>query len=485
MANILQVSNIPVRQDRNTPDIQKNGNYEENQQVQNPVDVSRVVRADGQGMEDAKNATTGNGYSIIDYESNYGAFIKKIAEGTQMFKLLEQLFDREGTGVLAGLAKDTTGVGELVEQLMASAQLETPEELMSFLKEQQIVQAKFSGPFFDSLRNILGQGASGGVQGASESLKEAAVFFLKVYNDFSSGEHLLHQMRSIAGDINQLMFRGFRDEFEKLLNNMNWEAENGDTAANTMLLNNRVIPFLSNYISRTHDYGAVRDAVMLFIFHAVRYENGSKDRLTQLFERLVGNREYERFDKGGGKKSLPEILETLKQPDKGKAFSNTFSEILLKGAKGEGGLENVQQFHQALDRMLLNESVYMPVLHMIFPFRFKEKDVMSEVWIDPDAGKEDESVGRRIKMLLKFDIQDLGDFQLFLALQDRKVDMQLDVPEALLEKHDAIQKGISEIMKKNGMGVNRFLVKKKDREIQIQDAFPEIREKGRGVNVRI
>ena len=298
MANILQVSNIPVRQDRNTPDIQKNGNYEENQQVQNPVDVSRVVRADGQGMEDAKNATTGNGYSIIDYESNYGAFIKKIAEGTQMFKLLEQLFDREGTGVLAGLAKDTTGVGELVEQLMASAQLETPEELMSFLKEQQIVQAKFSGPFFDSLRNILGQGASGGVQGASESLKEAAVFFLKVYNDFSSGEHLLHQMRSIAGDINQLMFRGFRDEFEQLLNNMNWEAENGDTAANTMLLNNRVIPFLSNYISRTHDYGAVRDAVMLFIFHAVRYENGSKDRLTQLFERLVGNREYERFDKG-------------------------------------------------------------------------------------------------------------------------------------------------------------------------------------------
>ena len=112
MANILQVSNIPVRQDRNTPDIQKNGNYEENQQVQNPVDVSRVVRADGQGMEDAKNATTGNGYSIIDYESNYGAFIKKIAEGTQMFELLEQLFDREGTGVLAGLADGFCSAGD-------------------------------------------------------------------------------------------------------------------------------------------------------------------------------------------------------------------------------------------------------------------------------------------------------------------------------------------------------------------------------------
>ena len=92
---------------------------------------------------------------------------------------------------------------------------------------------------------------------------------------------------------------------------------------------------------------------------------------------------------------------------------------------------------------------------------------------------------RRIKLLLKFDVQDLGGFQLFLSLQDRKVDMQLDVPEILVKKQDVIQKGIAEIFKKNGMGVNRFLVKGKDRDIEIQDAFPEIRERGHGVNVRI
>lgn len=56
--------------------------------------------------------------------------------------------------------------------------------------------------------------------------------------------------------------------------------------------------------------------------------------------------------------------------------------------------------------------------------------------------------GRRIKLLLKFDVQDLGGFQLFLSLQDRKVDMQLDVPEILVNKQDVIQKGIAEIFKK-------------------------------------
>ena len=39
MANILQVSNIPVRPDRNMPDGQKTGGYEESQQVHNPVDI--------------------------------------------------------------------------------------------------------------------------------------------------------------------------------------------------------------------------------------------------------------------------------------------------------------------------------------------------------------------------------------------------------------------------------------------------------------
>ena len=200
---------------------------------------------------------------------------------------------------------------------------------------------------------------------------------------------------------------------------------------------------------------------------------------------MTGNREYERLDKNGGDQDLSRILETLKQSERERAFSDAFAALLLKGAKGQGGLENVQQFHNALDGMLLNESVYMPVLHLLLPFRFREKDVMSELWINPDSEKEGDMGGRRIKLLLKFDVQDLGGFQLFLSLQDRKVDMQLDVPEILVNKQDVIQKGIAEIFKKNGMGVNRFLVKGKDRDIEIQDAFPEIRERGHGVNVRI
>ena len=261
MANILQVTGPSLNPDnRNISDSQRIAEQGNSQKIQNPVDPSRVVRADGQEEGKSGDATGERSYSIIDYESNYGAFIKKLGEGMGLPRLLEQLFSTETAGLLFG---DQAEVGELVERLLSSVRVDSPEELLSFLKGQQLSQAKFSGPFFDGLRNILYQDASG-------NMKEAVLAFLKTYNDYSSGGHFLQQMRTLTDDISHLLMRPFRDDFRQLIGGMDWGAANGDTAANTSFLNSRLIPFLSNYVSRTHDYGAVRDAVMHLIFHAVR-----------------------------------------------------------------------------------------------------------------------------------------------------------------------------------------------------------------------
>ena len=57
----------------------------------------------------------------------------------------------------------------------------------------------------------------------------------------------------------------------------------------------------------------------------------------------------------------------------------------VKGSQREAGLENIQQFYQIMNGMLLNESVYLPLLHILFPFQYQGKNVMSEIWADPDA----------------------------------------------------------------------------------------------------
>lgn len=475
MANILQVTSPSVNTDnRNISDSQRAADQESNQRIHNLVDPSRVVRADGQEEGKTGDATAENNYNVIDYQSNYGAFIKQLGEGLQVPRLLEQLFSREMVGLLFG---EHAEVGDLVEQLLSTVQVGSPEELLEFIKGQQLSQAKFSGSFFDALRNML-------LQSRSDNQREPIMAFLKAFNDFSSGSHFLHQMKTLTDDINSLLFRQYRDEFEQIVNEMNWEAADGDTAANTGVLNNRLIPFLSHYISRTHDYGAVRNAMMLLVFNAVRYENGSLDRLMQLFNRMMEGGRYENFFKSNPQQELERILDGLRQPKDG-GFSDAFTALLTKGANGQAGLENVQQFYQVLNGLLLNESVYLPLLHFLVPFQYQGKNVMSEIWADPDAERDSEEEGRKIKMLFKFDIQNLGKFEMLVTYRDRLVDLQLCVPAALTDRYDAIQEQVSGIIKKNGLGVNRLLVREAVHEMRVEDVFPEIREKERTINVRI
>ena len=324
-------------------------------------------------------------------------------------------------------------------------------------------------------------------QSPSDRLKEILMGFVKGYNDFSSGAHLLQQMRSLTDDIEQLLLRAYREEFRGLADSMDWDASNGDTENNSGILNQKLIPFLSSYISRTHDYGAVREATMLLIYQAVRYQNGDKARLFKLFDTLLGNQDFQRLFKGDPQEDMEKLLmagSRESQPSLAE-FADNLATLLLKGANGHGGLENVQQFYNIMNGMLINESVYMPLLHFILPFQYEDQNVMSEMWVDPDAKRDSEDEGRKIKLFLKFDIRSIGKFELLLMLQDRQAKVQLLVPPQLAKQDKKIQTEVAEILKKNGIRFSQLMVRERVRDRRVDEIFPEIREKERTINVRI
>ncbi len=474
MANILQVTNPSLNTEpKNIGDSQALKNPLTGQQIRNPADPSRVMRADGQESGKSGTATGEGRVGIAGYNSNYGAFIQRLAQGTDITELLNGLFSDSRL-----MAQGEEQVGELVRQLLSSLHFEDPGALNEFLKEQVSGQVKFSGAFFENLRALL-------LQGTSSSLKDAAMEFLRAYNDFSSGQHLLTQMEALTRDISSMLLPSVRGEFEALLKGMDWTAGNGQTEANVQMLYGKLIPFLAQYVSKTHDYGAVRNAAMLLIFHGVKYENGSLEQLKQLFERMTASKEFARFfgnDKTAVLDSL--LARQTGQPD---GFADAFSAMLLKGMEGQAGLEQVQSFYQLLNGLLLNESVYLPLMHLLLPFQYKDKEVASELWVDPDAEKEEdeEGRGRKIKFLVRFDIQETGSFELAASVQERRVKMQLSVPPALLEKRQEIQNKMTEIFKKNGMEVGRLVLKEKQGETRLEEVFPEILRKEKVINVRI
>ncbi len=481
MANILQVTTPNLNTDnRNTPSPMDPRNAGDNAVVRNPVDPTRVVRADGRDGQQAGDTGQNDVLGAINYESNYSAFIKGLGENQDLAGALERLLFTDAS---IFQASGNTEITALVDQFLMSLRMDSPEDLLQFLQGQQELQARFSGDFFNKLRSAL-------TPNASDSFKDAALAFLKGYNNYASGSHLLQQMHSLTEDIEQLMLRSFREEFRGLAELMNWGAANGDTAGNTGILNGRMIPFLSEYISRTHDFGAVRDATMLLIFNAVRYQNGDEGRLLQMFDRLMDDRDFAKLFQGDEQSSLARLLQAGADASSAQRpvmaeFADNLANLLLRGANGQAGLENVQQFYTIMNGMLMNESVYMPLLHFMIPFQYEDNNVVSEMWVDPDARRGSEEEGRKIKLFLKFDIQSLGKFELLMTLQDRESKMQLFVPPHLTKQDKKIQADVSEILKKNGIRLGQFSVYGRVRDRKVTEVFPEIREKETTINVRI
>ena len=143
------------------------------------------------------------------------------------------------------------------------------------------------------------------------------------------------------------------------------------------------------------------------------------------------------------------------------------------------------QFYTIMNGMLINESVYMPLLHFIIPFQYEDNNVVSEMWVDPDAEKGSEDEARKLKVFLKFDIQSLGKFELAMTLQNRETKMQLFVPPQLAKQGKAIQADVAEILKKNNIRLGQLMVRERLRDRRIDEVFPEIRQKERTINVRI
>lgn len=471
MANILQVT-TPNIDNRNMINPQDPKHGAGNPAVRNPSDPTRVVRSDGRDGEQMGKNTQDALLSVVDYDSNYGAFVKSLGEGSGLAESLERLLYTD----MAGIEK--TEVADLVERFLMSMRMDSPEDLLDYLQGQGGLQAKFSGGFFNQFRSML-------LQSTSRGLQEAALDFLKGYNNYSSGEHLLAQMHSLVDDIEELLMKSCRDEFREMADGMDWQAANGDTARNTTVLTKSLIPFLSEYVSRTHDYGPVREATMLLIFHAARYQDGGEDRIRRLFDDMASDREFARLFEGDANESFEGLLSARGGARPLAGFADGLSELLLKGANGQAGLENIQQFYHIMSGMLMNESVYMPLLHFVLPFQYEDNDVMSEMWVDPDSDRGDQQGARKIKLFLKFDIQNVGKFELVMGLQNREASVQLFVPPRLLDEEKQIQSDVAGILKNNGLRMGRLAVRRHARDRRVDEVFPEIRERERTINVRI
>ena len=471
MSNILKVT-TPVSGYDNIAGKQ-NLSPSENMNIKNPVDPGKIVRAD-------QKPQTGQEQGVrqgLAYESNFGNFVQTLRNVPKLREVMSRLlFNGMANLIESGISK---GTAEEIHALFQALEM-SPDKLQEFLKSQSEGANRLQGPLFTVLRGIMDEAPT-------VELKTGILDFLKKYNDLSSEKHIFNTIKGYLKEMEGYMFRKDREVLHQLSGKL-LEHSIENNGRNTQILKQEIIPFLGTYISETKNMGKIRDLINLLTFNTARYENGNLENITQSFRKLLN---YPSFQRQFGSMKPEEFADMLRTVDFDKAagkaeWSEHLLNILESGVKGEAGLENKDAFLNIVNSILINESVYMPVLHLMLPVILDGVPMFSELWIDPNekSGNEN-SEEKGIKLLIKFDMKDVGFFDIMMYYEKGKMDMLIHYPDTLAENETEIRNGLREIMKKNHLEVEYLAVEQGKEPISVSAAFPKIFERRNSLNVTI
>lgn len=451
----------------------------QNAQIQNVPDPSRVVGPDGR-TEQQDSASQGD--SGIRYDSNFQTFLQRLKEASGLTEGLSRLFvGREGTVVLSGMNE---GIAAELSQALEMLKMDEGE-LLQFLTGQFKAGTRFDGALFALLRNAYARAASEGVR--SDILN-----FLKSYSDYSSTAHIEgNLLRNMAG-MADAMPASWGDKLRDLRALLENGIAAGDRQGNLALLQQRVFPYMSSYVTHTHDLGTARGLLTLLALDVARYENGSLEKLFEAFHQLSG---YGTLKNQLGSIDDESLLALLKGSDFDKAspanrFAGHMAEAAARALRGEGSAEVQQIFKQLVAAMLVNESVYMPVNHYIIPMEMDGRMLFSELWVDPDAEEQngERGGGRRentMRFLFKMDVQSLGLFDVILTSRGQEVDVRVACPEKAAPFAKQIEQAVSKIIARNGLTPTGVSVRRMERPVSLTEVFPKIFEGKNSVNVKV
>ena len=478
MPDLLGVTNpVPGHNDNN---VNRNMPVSPNDtRIQNAPDLNRVSRSDNRTERQDTGDSTGS--QALRYDSNFAAFLRRLASTPDLRESLSTIFAMyEGKVVSSGIEEGLAGeMGALLNMLKMDE-----AELGKFLFSQMANGTRFGGALFNILREAF-------ANSNSETVRGNILQFLKKYTDYSSTGHIQGNLLRTLTRLTRAIPASYGSQLLPMVAQLEEKLNAGDRAGALKLLQGSILPFLSSYTSKTNDMGLSRTLISMLALDVSRLENGGEEGLLQAFHQLMSSPGLR--DKLGGL-SDENLLRLLDSTNFAKAAdSDQFAAQLARAAQSAlqsgAGKEVQEAFRNIVSAFLVNESVHMPLNHVLMPLEWDGRMAFSEMWVDPDA-EENLKKGRggrenTLRFLFKIDIQNLGFFDMVLTCQGEKVDVQVFCPERVAPFSQLVQGELSRIITDNGLTANAIQVQQMTRPLTISGVFPRIFEGENSINVKI
>ncbi len=441
--------------------------------IVNVPDPSRVTKTTDQTVYSERQ----NQRHDPNVKSNFDHFVGLLRSTPYLSQTITQLiFTRMGNVVNSGISEDfAANIAKFMDLLNMNE-----AELLQFVLNQGNTSAKFSGEIFDMLRQSL-SGSN------SSDMTNAILQFVKTFDNASSNGQLINSIIANLKNIAQYMPKSKGEELLSLANKLIASAEQGSNPANMNTLKTEIFPYLSKYITQTKDFGSIRDIISTLTANYVNYENGSVDNLMQSFEKLFNYPQLADKLSQIPAEQIEAMLLNARFKNADTRLMDLFVNIISNGLTGGSDATNKEVFENILKSLLINNSVYMPVEHMIVPVFINGRHMFSEIWVDPDASSSsgDDSDENTAKLLVKFDIENIGFFELVMLYKGGNAELLMFCPPALSKKYDSIKLALQKILENNGITCQNIAVEKSVQPLVISDVFPKIFEKRDSINVKV
>lgn len=363
-------------------------------------------------------------------------------------------------------------------------------EMLELLKFQHNNHTKFTGEFFNFLRNAI-------KLNNNEDFRKVLANFLKSYDCYMSLDKTTKAISNILNSINMNMPDILKETFSSLCAKLLLDNPTNSADINLNLLKNEIIPYLSKYISKTNDFGIIRNYISVLIHNVVRLETGLKDNFSfnveNLFNSLKSSFNLKDNELAELKYALIDNYRSF-SANENKSLDNFFK-LIETGTKDYSNHTNKLTFDNISESLLINNDVHIPLIHIFLPVNYNGVFMFSELWINKDIKntyideknkqnhKGNDNDNETIKIFLTFEMDNIGYFETLFISQANHLSMELFVPSLLKNDWKKIKNDIQNILTNNGIEVENLYISESTHKRKFTEVFGTKFIKERGLNV--
>lgn len=135
-----------------------------------------------------------------------------------------------------------------------------------------------------------------------------------------------------------------------------------------------------------------------------------------------------------------------------------------------------------LQGLIASPSFFTPLLHFLLPLIHDDTKAFGELWVDNDCDGNDGAKGSH--MLLAFEVERIGNFELELYQMDSELSISLYCPPEYADSFSALKQSISNIAKQAGYNARGLHIAPLERSRTLTDVFPKIASRRAGLDVK-